>query len=190
MIFETYVFCEYYYSVYIINHLKINQITTYSESKEVRFCVLFIVMIVFQLSGALILLFNLVDSRKDKVIKNCFPGSSIVIRDENNYCFISKAKLQKSARTIYLNIFAFVDLVIGYALAAFDPQTDISSFIRVIIIISASMLLSLIESNLCNYMARKKYNENLKIPYDSIASEDVISPATVKEANEYLEINK
>ena len=83
---------------------------------------MFISMLVFQLSGALLLLLNCIKSGKESVIKNCFPGSNVVERDENNNCKIPKEKLQESAHKIYLNIVAFVDLVIGYLFAAFSPR--------------------------------------------------------------------
>ena len=72
---------------------------------------MFISMLVFQLSGALLLLLNCIKSGKESVIKNCFPGSNVVERDENNNCKIPKEKLQESAHKIYLNIVAFADLV-------------------------------------------------------------------------------
>lgn len=84
---------------------------------------LFVGMLVFQLSGALILLLNSVKCSKERIIKNCFPGSNFVERDENNNCKIEKEKLQKSAHNTYLNMTAFVDLVIGYILAVFSPTS-------------------------------------------------------------------
>lgn len=86
---------------------------------------MFISMLVFQLSGALLLLLNCIKSGKKSVIGNCFPGSNVVERDENNNCKIPKEKLQESAHKIYLNIVAFVDLVIGYLFAVFSPTADV-----------------------------------------------------------------
>ena len=70
-------------------------------------------MLVFQLSGALLLLLNCIKSGKESVIKNCFPGSNVVERDENNNCKIPREKLQESAQKIYVNVVAFMDLVIS-----------------------------------------------------------------------------
>lgn len=85
---------------------------------------MFISVLVFQLSGALLLLLNGMKSRKEEVIKNCFQGSDEIECDENNNCRIPKEKLQKSAHKIYMNIVAFVDLVIGYSFAVFSPNSD------------------------------------------------------------------
>ena len=71
---------------------------------------MFIGMLAFQLSGALVLLLNCMKGGKEAVIRNCFPGTNVVERDENNNCKIEKEKLQKSAHNIYLNIIAFADL--------------------------------------------------------------------------------
>ena len=45
---------------------------------------LFVGMLVFQLAGALILLLNSINGSKEAVIKNCFPGSNIVERDDDD----------------------------------------------------------------------------------------------------------
>ena len=61
---------------------------------------LFIGMLAFQVSGALLLLLNCIKGGKKSVIKNCFPGSNVVERDEKNNCKIPKEKLQESAHKI------------------------------------------------------------------------------------------
>lgn len=86
---------------------------------------MFVFMLAFQLSGALLLLLNSVKSGKASVIKNCFPGSNVVERDENNNCKVPREKLQKSAHEICLNIVAFLYLSIGYLFAAFSPTTGV-----------------------------------------------------------------
>ena len=75
---------------------------------------LFIGMLAFQLAGAVILLLNCCKGNKKAVIKNCFPGSNVVERDNNNNCTIPKEKLQESAHKIYLNIVAFGDEKVPY----------------------------------------------------------------------------
>ena len=65
-------------------------------------------MLVFQLAGALILLLNSINGSNEVVIKNCFSGSNMVERDDNDICTIPKEKLRNSAHKIYLNIVAFL----------------------------------------------------------------------------------
>lgn len=92
----------------------------------------YVCMLSAQLAGALLLLLNCVRGGKKAVIKNCFPGSNIIGRDENDNCVIPKEKLQESAHKIYLNISAFADLVVGYAIAAFNPSATLKTFYTVI----------------------------------------------------------
>ena len=62
---------------------------------------LFVGMLSFQLAGALILLLNGLKGTEDAVIKNCFPGSNIVERDEHDNCTIPKgATSQKCAQDL------------------------------------------------------------------------------------------
>ena len=57
-------------------------------------------MLVFQLAGALILLLNSINGSNEAVIKNCFSGSNMADRDDNNICTIPKEKLRNSAHKI------------------------------------------------------------------------------------------
>ena len=57
----------------------------------------FILMLAMQLSGGLILLLNGLKTSRMSVIQNCFPGSNIIGRDDENYCVIPKERMQKSA---------------------------------------------------------------------------------------------
>lgn len=82
---------------------------------------LYIMMLIFQLVGALILLFNTVNGSKEKVISNCFLGNNCVIPNNDDNCVITKDQLIRSANQIFLNITAFADLLIGYFVAALSP---------------------------------------------------------------------
>ena len=133
---------------------------------------LFVGMLVFQLSGALVLLLNCIKGRKDAVIKSCFPGSNVVERDENNYCKIEKEKLQKSAHNIYLNIIAFADLVAGYILAAFSPEADARTFIIFMEVIIFTCVLLVIEYYLSRFCARKIYAKDMVILFEDLDGVD------------------
>ena len=142
---------------------------------------LFVFMIVFQLTGALLLLINSVDGRKDKVIKNCFPGSNTVIRDDDNKCLIGKEKIQKSAYNIYQNRAAFLDLVLGYAFSAFNPSRVGASCFIVPIVLIGSIFLVFVENNICRFISTRIYKEDLIIPYESLEKEGIETFATDKE---------
>ena len=63
---------------------------------------LFVGMLSFQLAGALILLLNGLKGTEDAVIKNCFPGSNIVERDEHDNCTIPREQLRKFGFRIFV----------------------------------------------------------------------------------------
>ena len=131
-------------------------------------------MLVFQLSGALLLLLNCIKSGKDAVIKNCFPGSNIVERDENNNCKIPREKLQESAHKIYLNIVAFVDLIIGYLFAAFSPNANAQIKVILMEVIVATVILLVAEYYVSRFCAKKIYAQDIVISFKKLADVDTI----------------
>lgn len=135
---------------------------------------LFVGMLAFQLSGALILLLNSVNGRKETIIKNCFPGSNVVERDKNNNCKIEKEKLQKSAHNTYLNMIAFVDLVVGYILAVFSPTstTEICLVLRKVILFTCILLGA--EYFLSLICAKTKYANDMVIPFENLDGVDTV----------------
>ena len=129
-------------------------------------------MLVFQLSGALLLLLNCIKSGKESVIKNCFPGSNVVERDENNNCKIPREKLQESAQKIYVNVVAFMDLVIGYLLAVFSPTTDVQIGLILVEVIVATTLLLMLEYYSSRFCAKKIYAKDISVSYDELDGVD------------------
>ena len=133
---------------------------------------MFISMLVFQLSGALLLLLNCIKSGKESVIKNCFPGSNVVERDENNNCKIPKEKLQESAHKIYLNIVAFADLVIGYLFATFSLTADVQIVFVLAIVIVATVILLVLEYYFSYFCAKRIYAKDISVPFDELEGVD------------------
>ena len=133
---------------------------------------LFIGMLAFQVSGALLLLLNCIKGGKKSVIKNCFPGSNVVERDEKNNCKIPKKKLQESAHKIYLNIVAFADLVIGYIFAVFSPTANIRIGLVLMEVIVATCALLVTEYYACRFCAKMIYAKDINIPFDQLEGVD------------------
>ena len=135
---------------------------------------LFVGMLAFQLSGALILLLNSVKCRKERIIKNCFPGSNIVERDENNNCKIEKEKLRKSAHNTYLNMMAFVDLVVGYILAVFSPTSSTEICLVLLEVILFTCILLGAEYKLTLDCAKNIHANDLVIPFKNLDGVDTV----------------
>lgn len=139
---------------------------------------LFIGMLAFQLAGALLLLLNCSIGSKKAVIKNCFPGSNIAERDENNNCTIPKERLRASAHSIYLNIAAFGDLVLGYALAAFSPVAVYQTCVTVIGVAGATCVLLIAEYYLSRLIAKIVYAKDELVPYSELEESGVDTMST------------
>ena len=118
------------------------------------------------------MLLNCIKSGKESVIKNCFPGSNVVERDENNNCKIPKEKLQESAHKIYLNIVAFADLVIGYLFAAFSPTADVQIELVLAKVIVATVILLVLEYYLSFFCAKRIYAKDISVPFDELEGVD------------------
>ncbi len=143
-------------------------------------------MLVFQLAGALILLLNSINGSNEVVIKNCFSGSNMVERDDNDICTIPKEKLRNSARKIYMNIVAFLDLVIGYGIAAFSPSPITSSLCTFVIVLAGSIIILVMEYYLCKWVAEAKYPFDKLVPYSELKKHGVDTNITGKELDEVL----
>lgn len=145
---------------------------------------LFISMLAFQLAGALILLLNVVKGNKNAVIQNCFPGSNIVDRDDENNCVIPKGKLQSSAHAIYLNIVAFADLVVGYLIAAFSPVAIYATCYTVLGVVGGTVVLLLAEYYLSLLVAKSIYAQDVVKPYSELEGYGVDTTITSKEIDD------
>lgn len=143
-------------------------------------------MLIFQLAGALILLLNSINGSNEVVIKNCFSGSNMVERDDNDICTIPKEKLRNSAHKIYLNIVAFLDLVIGYGIAAFSPSPTTSTLCTFAIVLAGSFTLMVMEYFLSKWGAWAKYPVDELVPYSKLKKHGVDTNITGKELDEML----
>lgn len=141
----------------------------------------FIAMLVFQLAGALILMINSLNGSREAVIRNCFPGSNIVERDDDDNCVLPKEDLRSSALKIYLNITAFLDLVIGYCIAAFSPCATYSTMYTVFIVLVGTVLTIIAEYSVSMIVACIQYREDMKIAYSELEKHGVETAMTDKE---------
>lgn len=132
------------------------------------------------------MLLNVIKGSKNAVIKNCFPGSNIVHRDDDNNCMIPKDKLQGSAHAIYLNIVAFADLVVGYLLAAFSPVASCETCYTVLGVIGGTVVLLLAEYYLSLLVAKLVYAQDIIKPYSELEDYGVDTNITNKEIDDML----
>ena len=132
------------------------------------------------------MLLNVIKGSKNAVIKNCFPGSNIVHRDDDNNCMIPKAKLQGSAHAIYLNIVAFADLVVGYLIAAFSPVAIYETCYTVLSVFGGTVVLLLAEYYLSLLVAKLVYAQDIIMSYSELEEYGVDTNITNKEIDDML----
>ena len=146
-----------------------------------------IISITLQLSGAVILLlWCLKGAGKEQIIRKYFPGSNIVTPDDDGNCVLEKKKLQEVAKDIYVNIVAFIDLIIGYLITYFITDTY-SSVSSVVITVILSIIVIILEQFLSQKIAELKYPEDVIIKYKELEKHNVDAIASNKEVNEMLE---
>lgn len=133
------------------------------------------------------MLLNVVKGNKNAVIKNCFPGSNIVDRDDDNNCVIPKDKLQGSAHAIYLNIVAFADLVVGYLIAAFSPMATYETCYTVLGVVGGTVVLLLVEYYVSLLIAKRVYAQDIIKPYSELEACGVDTNTTIKEINDMFD---
>lgn len=145
---------------------------------------LFSFMLSFQLAGGLILLLNGLKTSKQAIIKNCFPGTNVVERDDEDNCVIPKEKIQASACSVFLNNAAFADLVIGYGIAALSPVTQWSKMLTFAMVVILTTVMIGFEWYGIKRFSEAVYVEDEKVPYTQLKKNGVDTIMTLKEIDE------
>ena len=96
---------------------------------------IYILAISFQLAGALLLMVNVLSTRRDKVIRR-FVGKGMIYRDNNtNEISYDETALKDTFKEAYLSKLAFLFIAIGYVLGVFkSPDSDCRMWLALIII--------------------------------------------------------
>lgn len=123
----------------------------------------------FQVAGALILLLWCIGNLDNKVKQNCIDNHTGILLGEfdagGEYTKLSATDLQTSAKNIYLNIVAFGNLVVGYALAIFMSDVAISPWFILLFVVLAVVIILCIEYFAIIKIAERKYRVDQKV-YD------------------------
>ena len=103
----------------------------------------------FQIAGALILLLWSIGKCDKKIKQLCIAEHSSMLVgtfDETGTHFtLEKDSLRKNAKTVYLNIAAFVDLIIGYACAIFAQPINSSPWCVLVYVGAVVVVILLLE---------------------------------------------
>lgn len=142
-----------------------------------------VVSISFQLAGAVILLlWSIRGAKRDKIIAKCFPGSNIIDRDKENNCIIEKNRIQRAAREIYLNIFAFLDVIVGYVLGYFAVIVYEPVYAAICTILITAIIIG-VEMLVVKILASIFFVRDEIVPYEKLETMGVETAITQDEIN-------
>ena len=120
----------------------------------------------FQIAGALILLLWSVGKCDKKIKQMCIAehsGMLIGTFDETGTHFtLEKESLRKNAKTIYLNIAAFFDLIIGYTCAIFAQPLNGSPWCVLVYVVVVVVVVILLEHLLILLLANCIYHKDFE----------------------------
>lgn len=117
----------------------------------------------FQIAGATILLLWSLKKSDKKIKESCINnGSNWIVFDDfgKSYTTLSKASLQNNAKVVYLNIAAFIDIILGYACAVFSEDVNICKGLIFLLVIAFTAIIIALEKLLVNIIAKAKYSSD------------------------------
>jgi hypothetical protein len=117
----------------------------------------------FQLAGAVILLLWSLWKIDKKIKSMSIENDGIPIVGFDNTTVISKKDLQKNAKKVYINIAAFLNLVIGYGAAIFAEDSTRSNCYIFILVVFVTFLIIVFELLLSGVVAKLRYNADQKV---------------------------
>lgn len=117
----------------------------------------------FQISGATILLLWSLKKCDKRIKENCINnGSNWIEFDDSgkSHTTLSKTSLQHNAKVVYLNIAAFIDIILGYACAVFSEDVNICKGLIFLLVIAFTAIIIALEKLLVNIIAKAKYSSD------------------------------
>ena len=119
----------------------------------------------FQIAGATILLLWSL-KKCDKTIKeSCIADGQDwgEISDSGKvYTMLSKSSLQQKAKVVYLNIAAFINIIIGYACAVFMEDVNLCKGLIFLFVIIFTVIIIIVEKVIISIIARLKYTNDIQ----------------------------
>lgn len=142
---------------------------------------LFSLSLVFQLSGAILLILNYFSKTKKKIAYEYFTFEGYVIKvdkEMKKIRMVDENRLSDILHGIYLNRVAFIYLLIGYAVTVIGENKSSSPCILALILIAISVIFSVITFKIIEKIARRRSS----LPkYTIIGQEDMAIGALVVE---------
>ena len=107
-------------------------------------------------------------------------------RDNKYNIVLEKERVQEVVREIFMNRCAFFYIGAGYIVGIYGAAGKTNKCIISILVIIGSFLLIVLGEIILNGIVKKRYKEDMEIPYNSVASKADALP-TEKEMDEIVE---
>lgn len=138
----------------------------------------------FQLAGAVILLLWSLWKIDKKIKSMSIESDGIPIIGFDNTTVISKNDLQKNAKKVYINIAAFLNLVIGYGAAIFADRATLPNYCVFILVVLTTILIMGIELLLSGFIAKLRYSTDQKVNFNDMTNKPKVFAEEINEVKE------
>ncbi len=119
----------------------------------------------FQIAGAIILLLWSLKKCDQTIKESCINDEPNWIELDGSgktYTTLSKSELQQKAKIVYLNIAAFIDIIIGYACAIFLEDVNLYKWVILLLVIVLTAVIVIVEKLIVSIIARFKYSNDIQ----------------------------
>ena len=130
----------------------------------------YILSLSFQIAGAVMLIIKYLGDTEGMILEEYFPESGVIGADENDYVTLEKKKMQLCAVNIYINRASFTYIACGYALSVLGKMDGECKVCIIFAVAAFTVALILATHKACRYIARKKYNQDIRKHLDDLGA--------------------
>lgn len=142
--------------------------------------VIYLLSIMFQLSGSLILIFYCWGKTEHKVLNSIFSANASVERNDDNKVKICKEKLYRAYKKVWLNRTAFMFLGFGYSISIFGDSEGLILWIGFLIVVLGSIAMMWIGNKIVDLITKKNNKIDCEYDYEELCSNiDTDVPANI-----------
>lgn len=125
----------------------------------------------FQIAGAIFLLLWSFKPFEKTIVNNHFgqttPSNFGRLGEGKVWIKITKEELQASAKTVWLNRLAFIDIILGYVFAIFIKETSVAAWCIFLFVVLVTCFILFIENISIQKYVRQKYKEDMELGVDN-----------------------
>ena len=131
-----------------------------------------------QLAGALILLIWSFKKVSRNALKMCFPGVTVIEVDDKGNGIIKKEKIRENVKTIFLNVWAFICILLGYLTSIFAQNDMQELWKKLVIVVIVTILLVLVGVAVSTYMSKAWGQKDYTLSSNELEKYDLLTEMT------------